>query len=177
MRFCARNRSSVSPDEWMGIMKSDGVRFEDGKRVEWAMVAILRGVKEHNAPSLYQVCFDYFLPSRVKNVLQTLVSSILLRPPPTKVNAPLLPATSHVHVQVEEARLELLKWIGKRWLVIRQERGFDPLEGWALTEISDRSLSEFPWLTLNSRYRSAHRRFPQSVILFIAKETSNRSPP
>jgi hypothetical protein len=31
-----------------------------------------------------------------------------------------------------------LKWIGKRWLAIRQERGFDALEGWALKEISDR---------------------------------------
>jgi len=55
-------------------------------------------------------------------------------------NTPLLPATSHVRAQVEQARLELLKWIGKRWLVIRQEKGFDPLEGWALKEISDRKL-------------------------------------
>ena len=44
-----------------------------------------------------------------------------------------------MHVQVEETRLELLKWIGKRWLGIRQERGFDVLEGWALKEISDRT--------------------------------------
>jgi hypothetical protein len=36
-----------------------------------------------------------------------------------------------------------LKWIGKRWLGIRQERGFDALEGWALKEISDRK-SLFP---------------------------------
>jgi len=95
----------------MGITESDDVRFEDGERVEWAMVAILRGVKEPNAPSLYQVCFDYFLPSHAKNVPQTLVSSILLHPHPTEVNASLLPATSHVRVQVVEARLELLKWI------------------------------------------------------------------
>ena len=71
------------------------------------------------------------------------MSAILLRPHPTDVNAPLLPATSHVRVQVEQTRLELLKWIGKRWLAIRQERGFDPLEGWALKEISDRTFS-FP---------------------------------
>jgi len=52
----------------MGIMESDGVRFKDAKRVEWAMAAILRGVKGPNAPSLYQVCIDhdYFLSSRVK---------------------------------------------------------------------------------------------------------------
>ena len=65
----------------------------------------------------------------LKIVLQTLVSFILLRPHPTEVNTPLLPAISHVRVQVEQARLELLKWIGKRWLVIRQEKGFDFLEG------------------------------------------------
>jgi len=39
-------------------MENDGVCFEDGKRVEWAMTAILRGIKEPNAPLLYQVCFD-----------------------------------------------------------------------------------------------------------------------
>ncbi|KAF9521830.1 hypothetical protein CPB83DRAFT_801138 [Crepidotus variabilis] len=108
-------------DEWMEIMENDGARFEDGERVEWAMAAVLRGVKEPFAPSLYQ----------------TLVSSILLRPHPTEVNAPLLTATSHIRIQVEQTRVELLKWIGKRWLAIRQDRGFDGLEGWAATEISD----------------------------------------
>ena len=42
-------------DEWLEIMENDGVRFEDGERVEWVMAAILRGVKEPFAPSLYQV--------------------------------------------------------------------------------------------------------------------------
>ncbi|PPQ89789.1 hypothetical protein CVT25_008168 [Psilocybe cyanescens] len=107
--------------EWMEIMRSGGVRFEDGERVEWAMAAVLRGVREPWAPALYQ----------------TLVSSILLRPHPTDISAPMLPVTSHVHVQVEQARIELLKWIGKRWLDVRMERGFDCLEGWALKEISD----------------------------------------
>ena len=76
--LCAESEQCFSSDEWMGIMESDGVRFEDGESVKWAMAAILRGVKEPNTPSLYEVCFDYFLPSRAKNVLQTLVSSILL---------------------------------------------------------------------------------------------------
>lgn len=53
----------------------------------------------------------------------------------------MLPAISHIRVQVEETRLELLTWIAKRWLVVRQERGFDALEGWALKEISDRTSS------------------------------------
>ena len=52
------------------------------------------------------------------------MSSILLRPHPTDVTAPLLPATSHIRVQVEQTRFELLKWIGKLWLGIRQEREF-----------------------------------------------------
>ena len=106
--LCAESEQCFSSDEWMGIMESDGIRFEDGERVEWAMAAILRGVREPNAPSLYQVCFNYFLPSGAKNVLQTLVSSILLRPHPTEVNASLLPATSHVRVQVEGVRLKFL---------------------------------------------------------------------
>ncbi|KAJ3506493.1 hypothetical protein NLJ89_g6840 [Agrocybe chaxingu] len=108
-------------EEWMEIVESEGARFEDGERVEWAMKAVLRGVKEGWAALLYQ----------------TLVSSILLRPHPTDTNAPQLSATSHIRVAVEEARVELLKWIAKRWLAIRQERGFDALEGWAIKEISD----------------------------------------
>jgi len=64
--LCVEPEPCFSSDEWMGIMESDGVRFKDAKRVEWAMAAILRGVKGPNAPSLYQVCIDYFLSSRVK---------------------------------------------------------------------------------------------------------------
>jgi len=36
------------------------------------------------------------------SLYQTLVSAILLRPHPTDVSAPLLPATSHIRVQVEQ---------------------------------------------------------------------------
>jgi hypothetical protein len=42
-----------------------------------------------------------------------------------------------------------LKWIGKNWLGIHQEWGFDALKGWALKEISDRtSLSQNNLLNL-----------------------------
>ncbi|TFK37914.1 hypothetical protein BDQ12DRAFT_631641 [Crucibulum laeve] len=119
--LCKDAEACFADEEWGAIMEDDGVRFEDGERVEWVMGAILRGVKETTAAGVYQ----------------TLVSAILLRPHPTEPNAPLLSATSHIRVQVEQARLELLKWIGKRWIGIRQEKGFDPLEGWALKEISD----------------------------------------
>lgn len=119
--ICKESEACFESAEWMEVMEGDGVRFEDGERVEWVMKSVMRGVKEVWAAPLYQ----------------TLVSSILLRPHPTEANAPLLSATSHIRVQVEQTRLELLKWIGKRWIAIRQERGFDPLDGWALKEISD----------------------------------------
>jgi hypothetical protein len=32
--------------------------------------------------------------------------------------------------------MDILRWIGKRWVTIRQESGFDLLEGWAIKEIS-----------------------------------------
>ncbi|KAF6748133.1 hypothetical protein DFP72DRAFT_581783 [Ephemerocybe angulata] len=113
--------------DWMEIMESEAMddgasqRFGDKDKVEWAMASILRGVKEPSAGVLYQ----------------TLVSSILLRPHPTEETEPMLSATSGMRGIVEETRLELLKWIGKRWIGIRQDRGFDELEGWALKEISD----------------------------------------
>jgi hypothetical protein len=53
--------------EWVEIMENDGVRFEDGERVEWAMGSVLRGVKETFAPSLYQVSVPvYFKGAAVK---------------------------------------------------------------------------------------------------------------
>ncbi|KAH6866031.1 hypothetical protein BKA70DRAFT_1135072 [Coprinopsis sp. MPI-PUGE-AT-0042] len=119
--LCKESEECFARDEWMEIMESDGLGFEDGEKVEWAMNAVLRGVKEPWAASVYQ----------------TLVSSILLRPHPNEENAPLLSATSPIRTTVESTRLELLRWIGKRWIGIRQEGGFDALEGWALKEISD----------------------------------------
>jgi hypothetical protein len=49
----------------------------------------------------------------------------------------MLSSTSHIRVQVEQARMDILRWIGKRWVGVRQEGGFDELEGWAIKEISD----------------------------------------
>ena len=128
--------------------------------MDWAMAAVLRGVQDAYAASLYQVCF--FFP---------VVSSILLRPHPTDVNAPLSPATSCVPLSVFKLnKRDLnLKWIRKRWLGIRQGHGFDSLEGWASREISDRmplsffSPTYFFSYTFLSRYRSPNRTpFPQT---------------
>lgn len=130
-----------SGNDWMEIMENDGAGFEDRERVEWILAAVLRGVREAFAPILYQVFLLHSIhEDYINQFFQTLVSSILLRPHPTEINAPHLSATSHIHVQVEHTRLELLKWIGKRWLAIRQERAFDSLDGWSLKEISDRKL-------------------------------------
>jgi len=38
---------------------------------------------------------------------------------------------------VEQTQSDVIERIGKRWLNIRQEGGFDDLEGWAIKEISD----------------------------------------
>jgi len=49
----------------------------------------------------------------------------------------MLSTTSHIRVQVEQTQTDIIKRIEKRWLNIRQEGGFDDLEGWAIKEISD----------------------------------------
>jgi hypothetical protein len=120
-----------------------GSGFEDGEKIEWAMAAVLRGVKDAYAASLIRCVFFFFFLAFLVNYTIASSSSILLRPHPTDVNAPLLPATSQVRVQVKQTRLELLRWIGRRWLGIRQERGLNVLEGWALKEISDRTFFIF----------------------------------
>ncbi|PPQ99852.1 hypothetical protein CVT24_009603 [Panaeolus cyanescens] len=108
-------------DDWMGFMDEDGGGFEDWEKVEWVMAAVLRGMKEDWAPTVYQ----------------TLVSSILLKPHPTNSAKPMLSGSSPIRALVEETRVEVLMWIRKRWLAIRDARGFDHLEAWALKEISD----------------------------------------
>ncbi|KAF8960539.1 hypothetical protein BDZ97DRAFT_1760664 [Flammula alnicola] len=63
------------------------------------------------------------------------VSSILLHPHPTEVNAPLLAATSHISLRVEQMRVELLKWIGRWSLATLQEHRFDKLGRRVLNKI------------------------------------------
>ncbi|KAG2341692.1 hypothetical protein BDR05DRAFT_983631 [Suillus weaverae] len=106
-------------DDWLQIMEADGDRFDDGERVTWVMEAIKRGMVEKHAGTMYQ----------------SLVN-ILLRPHPTDEDAAMLSATSHIRVQVEDARADLIRYIRKRWTGTRQQGGFDGLEGWAIKEIS-----------------------------------------
>lgn len=48
----------------------------------------------------------------------------------------MLSPTSHVRVQVEQARVDILRWLRRRWIGVKQEGGFDKLDDWALVEIS-----------------------------------------
>ncbi|KAI0915857.1 hypothetical protein AcV5_003350 [Taiwanofungus camphoratus] len=118
--LCSQADQCFEQPEWLEIMESDGVRFEDGEKVEQVMESVRRGMKEKNAASLYQ----------------TLVSSVLLRPHVTETDETMLSSTSHIRVQVEQARMDILRWLRRRWLGVKQEGGFDALEGWAVKEIS-----------------------------------------
>ena len=53
--LCKESDACFNSSEWMELMEADGVRFEDEEKVGWAMAAVLRGVKDAYAPSLYQV--------------------------------------------------------------------------------------------------------------------------
>jgi hypothetical protein len=44
----------------MELMEADGVKFEDGEKVEWVMAAVLQGVKDAYAASLYLIYFPLF---------------------------------------------------------------------------------------------------------------------
>ena len=48
----------------------------------------------------------------------------------------MLSSTSQIRIQVDEARVDILRYLRRRWVNVRQEGGFDQLEGWALKEIS-----------------------------------------
>lgn len=118
--LCNQAVECFEQDEWLEIMEADGAHFEDGERVEWVMDSIRRGMNEKNAAMLYQ----------------TLVSSILLRPHATESQQAMLSSTSHVRVQVEQARMDILRWMRRRWAGVKQEGGFDKLDDWALVEIA-----------------------------------------
>lgn len=82
------------------------------------------------------LCDSYSSYSGILFSCQTLVSSILLRPHASDPNATMLSSTSLIRQRVEDTRVELLRWMKKRWVSIRMEGGFDNLDPWALKEIS-----------------------------------------
>ncbi|KAF7360086.1 hypothetical protein MVEN_00736700 [Mycena venus] len=120
----------LAESDFSSITRADGVRFEDGERVEWAMRSIVRGVGEGNAGRVYQA----------------LVNVLLLPHPEPEVEGsfpaqPLLSQTSHVRVQLEQARMDVLNWIKRggrgRADRVAREGGLDGVEAWAVREIGD----------------------------------------
>ncbi|KAH9910438.1 uncharacterized protein BXZ73DRAFT_93761 [Epithele typhae] len=107
--------------EWVTIMEADGVRFEDGEVVEMFLESLRRGLNDKNAAMAYQ----------------TIVDSVLLRPHPADPEAALLSSTSHVRVQVEQARKDIVQFLKKRFATIKHENGFSGLEPWAAGEIAN----------------------------------------
>ncbi|KAF7970942.1 hypothetical protein HWV62_22596 [Athelia sp. TMB] len=118
--LCMKAEECFEMPEWLELMESDGARFEDEEQVGLVMDAVKRGLSEQSAGMVYQV----------------LVSSILLRPHITERDSTMLSSTSRIREQVEAVRMEVLKWLRKRWVGVRQEGGFNDLEGWAIKEIS-----------------------------------------
>ncbi|KAF8868711.1 hypothetical protein BD779DRAFT_894105 [Infundibulicybe gibba] len=59
--LCSQSEACFNEPDWLELMEDDGVRFEDGERVEWIMQSVSRGVNEKNAAVLYQVRILYIL--------------------------------------------------------------------------------------------------------------------
>ncbi|KAH9918771.1 hypothetical protein B0H21DRAFT_768556 [Amylocystis lapponica] len=118
--LCTQADQCFEQSEWLDIMEADGVRFEDGERGEQIMEAIRRGMNEKNAAMLYQ----------------TIVSSILLRAHLTEAGQTMLSSTSHVRIQVEQVRTDIVRWLRRRWVNVKQENGFDGLDPWAAQELA-----------------------------------------
>ncbi|KAJ6612107.1 hypothetical protein B0H10DRAFT_2192593 [Mycena sp. CBHHK59/15] len=128
--LAGQTAACLAEADWVAIMRADGVRFEDGERVEWVMRSVVRGVNEGNAGRVYQALVN-----------------VLLLPHPDPVEEgtfpaqPLLSQTSHVRVQVEQARMDVLTWLKRggrgRADRVAREGGLDDVEGWAIREIGD----------------------------------------
>ncbi|KAM5531560.1 hypothetical protein V8D89_014780 [Ganoderma adspersum] len=117
---CSQAAECFEQPEWIEIMEADGGRFDDSEKVEMLLDSLRRGLNEKNAPMAYQV----------------LVDSVLLRPHPSDPEAALLSTTSRVRVLAEQARMDIVRYIRRRWLTIKQDDGFAGLEGWAAKEIA-----------------------------------------
>jgi hypothetical protein len=81
-----------------------------------------RGLNERCAGMVYQVSFFHSHLSSLIELLQIIVSSILLRPHATETDATMLLSTSTIRVLVEELRMDILRWLRKRWMGVRQSR-------------------------------------------------------
>ena len=75
----------------------------------------------------------------------------------------MLSQTSPIRAQVEEARVDLVRWIRKRWMGVRQEGGFDALEGWSIKEISQGATSLRVFIELFLFLISQRSKFPSKI--------------
>ena len=137
--LCGSPAEAFEADDWLVLLEGDGVAFDDRERVEGVMASLVRGLTPTNAGIVYQVCFLLFHFFFISNDLQTLVSSILLRPHPSDANTSLLDPSSALRSLIEDTRKEILGWLAKNknWTKVRDAQGFDPLEEWARKEILD----------------------------------------
>jgi hypothetical protein len=62
---CAKPQECFEQEEWVEVMQSDGVRFEDAEKVEWVMDSVKRGLSERTAGMVYHVRFYGSLSSGV----------------------------------------------------------------------------------------------------------------
>jgi hypothetical protein len=76
-------------------------------------------------------------------IYQALVSSILLKVDPATLQTA-LPMRSRGRQQVEQIKEGVVGHIRRRWMQVRDTRGFDSLENWALKEISDGEALSIP---------------------------------
>ncbi|KDQ15159.1 hypothetical protein BOTBODRAFT_158818 [Botryobasidium botryosum FD-172 SS1] len=118
--LCSKCEEIFEQPDWLAMLERDGVKFEDGDKVGWVMDSLKRGLSDQNAGMVYQ----------------TLVSSVLIRAHPT-TGATLLSSTSAIRALIERTRIDIVRWLRKRWISVRLAAGFNGLEMWALKEISD----------------------------------------
>ena len=98
-------------------VEANGVMFEDGETVEMLLNSLRRGLNDKNTAMAYQVSI-LFVPRILRYPFpcpyQAVVDSVLLRPHSTDSEADLLSSTSHVCVQVEQARIDIIRYIRRR---------------------------------------------------------------
>jgi hypothetical protein len=57
--LCSQADECFSQSEWLELMDTDGVKFEDREHIDWIMKSLQRGFAEKSAGRLYQVCLFF----------------------------------------------------------------------------------------------------------------------
>ncbi|EKM49130.1 uncharacterized protein PHACADRAFT_201983 [Phanerochaete carnosa HHB-10118-sp] len=107
--LCGQSAECFRQREWLEIMEPEDDNVERDEKLEWIVNAIQRGMNDSNAAMLYQI-----------------FKQSMLRYPD---------AGPYVRMRVEETYEEMLLWLQNRWTFVKQEGGFNGLEGWILADI------------------------------------------